>query len=405
MSQQKVLECDVLIVGGGPAGLSVAGALPEDVSAIVVHQDKEIGKPVRTSGGSWLSDMQRLNIPQSLFQIIDTLDIFSDNQKTHLSFQEDRPVVLDVTGLYQWLGAKAESRGIQIFCDTKFQTTRKTGDGRFETQVRSKAGDFDKIFSKYVVDASGVHCAVLRSLSLGPKPVRYDVGIEYEYALGANDPHRAVLFVGTDALSGYGWVFPTPDNRLRVGVGVIHPDTDSSPREMLEGFLKSSALERYGMTVEGPVLQKNGGTIPSIPYDPKLVYGQVIRVGDSANFATPIVGEGIRICIEFGDLLGRQLGKTLNTGSRKHLQDYEAACQRAIARNYRVGVLANKRISSYGVADWDKSVARLGRLNERDVVALLKAEFSAKLVLRTLLGFLRSRTEKCLKRIGGRREF
>ena len=248
MSQQKVLECDVLIVGGGPAGLSVAWTLPDVVSAIVIHQDKEIGKPVRTSGGSWLSDMQRLNIPQSLFQIIDTLDIFSDNQKTHLSFQEDRPVVLDVTGLYQWLGAKAENRGVQIFCDTKFQTTRRTGASQFETEVRSKAGGIEKIVSKYIVDASGVHCAVLRSLSLGPKPVRYGVGIEYEYALGANDPHRAVLDAGGSrqcgavpvlgrgvdghrCLHGSGWralYLAAEPSRLRVGwVGALPPSAQA----------------------------------------------------------------------------------------------------------------------------------------------------------------------------------
>jgi flavin-dependent dehydrogenase len=346
--------------------------------------------------------MKRLSIPYDFFQIIETLDIYSDNCRTHLAFRDDRPVVLDVTGLYKWLGRNAENRGSRIFCDTKFQSTHKNDSGQYVSTVRSRTG-LRTIVSNYIVDASGVQCAVLRSLSLEPKPARYGVGLEYEYALGDNALDRAVLFVGTDALSGYGWIFPTSDHRFRVGVGVIHPDTDLSPKEMLEGFLKSDALKRYGITVAGEVLQKNGGTIPSIPYDPKLVHGQVIRVGDTANFATPIVGEGIRICIEFGALLGRQLGKTLQTGNRNHLSEYEATCQRTMARNYQVGVSANKRIASYGVADWDKSVARLGRLKERDVVALLKAEFSAKLVLRTFLGFLRGRIERYLKRLGVRR--
>jgi digeranylgeranylglycerophospholipid reductase len=60
------LSCDVLIVGGGPAGLSVAAALPDDVSSVIVHQDQEIGRPVRTSGGSWLKDVERLGILRAL---------------------------------------------------------------------------------------------------------------------------------------------------------------------------------------------------------------------------------------------------------------------------------------------------------------------------------------------------
>ncbi|MDC1320213.1 FAD-dependent monooxygenase [bacterium] len=56
----QTLECEVLIVGGGPAGLSVAATLPDHVSTIIVHQDAEIGKPVRTSGGCWLDDVEPL---------------------------------------------------------------------------------------------------------------------------------------------------------------------------------------------------------------------------------------------------------------------------------------------------------------------------------------------------------
>ncbi len=67
----EVLECDVLIVGGGPAGLSVAAALPDHISSIIVHQDAEIGQPFRTSGGCWLADAERLGIPESYYQIID----------------------------------------------------------------------------------------------------------------------------------------------------------------------------------------------------------------------------------------------------------------------------------------------------------------------------------------------
>ena len=43
-------SCSVLIVGGGPAGLTIARWIGK--GAIVVHKDAEIGLPVRTSGGS-----------------------------------------------------------------------------------------------------------------------------------------------------------------------------------------------------------------------------------------------------------------------------------------------------------------------------------------------------------------
>lgn len=377
------LTCDVLIVGGGPAGLSVAAALPKDVSVIIVHQDRDIGKPVRTSGGSFLADVTRLGIPKEYYQTIDTLDFYSDNEFARFPLATHKMVVLDITGLYQWLARKSEHKNRQLFLASKFITTAKKAD-HYVSQIRSREAKDLSITSKYVIDASGHPCAVLESLSLGNKPDRVGVGIEYEYDIGDNDPNRAILFVGRDALSGYGWVFPTPDNRLRVGVGVIHPDTEASPRDLYKQFLASPALEKFDIKISDKPLETNAGIIPSIAYDPKLVFGNIIRVGDSANFATPTVGEGIRICIEMGELLGRQLGKAIKSNSTKPLAEYEKKCRKAFSKNYLIGFLSNKKMSTYAPNDWDSSIRRIRRLNENQVTALIRSEFSASMALSAL---------------------
>jgi len=97
----QTLECEVLIVGGGPAGLSVAATLPDHVSTIIVHQDAEIGKPVRTSGGCWLDDVERLGIPSEFYQVMHQLDVYSDNKEAHFQVKDNKLVVLNITDLYQ----------------------------------------------------------------------------------------------------------------------------------------------------------------------------------------------------------------------------------------------------------------------------------------------------------------
>ena len=374
---ETMLSCDVLIVGGGPAGLSVAATLDDDISTIILHQDKEIGKPVRSSGGTFLSDVERLGIPRHLYQEVDTVDFYSDNERAHFPLEENNKLaVLDVTGTYKWIAERSKNKNRKLFLSSKFLSTYVNDEKEYISTIRSRTTDATKIKSKYIIDASGVQCAVLESLSLAKKPSRVGIGIELEYPISENDAGRGILFVGNCALAGYGWVFPTPDHMLRIGIGVIQPDTDISPRELMEKFIKSPELSRFGIKVEGEPVCVNAGIIPSVQYDPKLVFGNVIRVGDSANFATPTVGEGIRICMDLGELLGKELSRSIKSNSASPLRRYEKTCRKMLSKNYWLGFQINKRISRYKAPDWDRNVRRLRHVEQDQFASLVRCEFS-----------------------------
>ncbi|MCP5085479.1 MAG: NAD(P)/FAD-dependent oxidoreductase [Rhodobacteraceae bacterium] len=375
------LDCDVLIVGGGPAGLSVASHLDPSVHSIILHQDAEIGRPVRTSGGTWERDMQALEIPKKHYQVIDQLDFFSDNAEARFAIANDRMAVLDVTGLYQYLASLSEYSNCNLLTGTKFVSVERQGDGFVSTARNREDGEFS-INSNYVIDSSGWQSVVLESLGLGSKPNRTGVGIEYEFPRCSFPKNRAILFVGETALTGYGWVFPTPDNRLRLGIGVLHPDTDLSPRSVMDAFVAGGHAARYGVEILKDY-KVNAGIIPSVAYDPELVFGNVIRVGDSANMASPTVGEGIRTAIEFGRLLGQELSNQIN-GDTRALQRYQATANKRFTRDYRFGLMMNQRIAQYSPNRWDKSVQRLARLSEVEMTAMVRSEFSVRMIVRTI---------------------
>ncbi len=388
----KSLECDVLIVGGGPAGLSVASSLPKDIRSIIVHQDKEIGRPVRTSGGTWVRDMKALAIPEHLYQVIDQLDFYSDHAQACFEVNQDKMAVLDITALYQYLETLSQHANRELLLDTKFISAKKETDSLYSSQVRSRTKGDMVIRSKYIIDASGWHCAVLESLNLGKKPTRLGVGIEFEFPRKNFPKNRAILFVGATALTGYGWIFPTAYDTLRLGVGVINPDTDLSPRTVMKAFVDGGHAKRYGIEIP-ETYETNAGIIPSTPYEEKLVYGAVIRTGDSANFATPTVGEGIRLAIEYGRLLGQELGFYIQ-GDHKALSRYEAVCSKTFKRDYKFGFMMNQRIASYTPERWDKSVKRLSRLSEVEMTQMVRSNFSMGMIARTIWLSLRAKFKK-----------
>jgi flavin-dependent dehydrogenase len=243
-----------------------------------------------------------------------------------------------------------------------------------------------KVVSTYIVDGSGWHFAVLEALGLAKKPERLAVGTEYEYPLGDNPPDRGLIFMGNKVPAGYGWAFGTALGTLRVGVGVIQPDTDASPRKLLDAVVSDTDyLKRLGLKLEGEP-KVHSGILPSVAYDDRLVFGRVIRVGDSANFATPTAGEGIRICIELGRVLGEKLGKAVRTGRDAPLKAYERQCRRQLKRNYKWGFLVNTRVAKFTPQNWNASVHRMGQLDSGSVTAVLRGEFGKTKIARMVWG-------------------
>lgn len=387
----RIEETDILIVGGGPAGLSTAGRLADGVQAIVVHQDREIGWPVRTSGGSFKGDIDALGVPSEFYTVVNEAEIYSDNRKLELDMSSDPVVVLDVTKVYLWLAGQINA---ELYCATKFLSVAREDDGFLSTVRTAGEGEW-QIRSRYIVDASGWHVAVLDNLGLKPKPERKGVGIEYEFPARNHRLTKAVLFFGKSIPSGYGWALPTADGAIRLGLGQIRPINTENPKELMDRFLASGELERMGLP-QPKDFHVNSGTLPSEPFEKDLVFGRVIRVGDTANFATPTLGEGIRICIEHGRSLGEALSDAVLRNREKSLKSWEKTVSRNLALKYKVGFWVNQGAANYTPENWDASVDRMTHVPAEELLQFFKNEFPPKTILRRAWLVLKRRVQRKL---------
>src|SRR5258708_36539535 len=108
-------DYDVLIVGGGPAGLAAAEvAAKQGANTLVLERQNEIGYPIHTSGGSWISDMKALAIPEHLYHPITKVVFLSPQRDVPLHYNPAVACVIDVRGLYQHLAGKAISAGATV---------------------------------------------------------------------------------------------------------------------------------------------------------------------------------------------------------------------------------------------------------------------------------------------------
>ena len=375
-----VLNSDIVIIGGGPAGLSAANRAAElGLDVNLFERQYEIGYPVRTSGGSYVSDMKKFKIPPKYYNPIRKVLFGTLNNYIEFSYGTDTGCVLDTRSIYQYLALRAAEKGcnINVGVDVKEVLLDKS---KVIGIKANKSNKEIRMASKIVIDCSGFASLSARKLGmLGTKNARFGSGVEYEAYVENIDKRTAMLFVGTDiAPTGYVWIFPLSDNKARIGVGVTKPDSKISPLPLLDRLITEKPGILNDMGRISPV-ELHSGVVPIEPIPSKVTMDGLIVVGDAAGQANPIVGEGIRPAIKFGTLAAEVSSKAIERGdvSSKSLQAYEREAKKIAGYN-NIALKIQRRMAAYTEKDWKRGIQKLQKLSERDFLNLLKADFSKK---------------------------
>lgn len=366
----------VIIAGGGPAGLSVAEVLARHGCAVtVLEQNHEIGSPIRTSGGSFIEEMKALGIPERLYHPIARVRFLSPNNSASFDYPVARLCILDVRGTFQYLAERAIAAGARIRLSTR--AVAPIMEGGFVRGVRTGEED---LWSDLVVDATGYRSMLLKQSGLDPGFRRFGVGSEYDLFAPHCDQSEAVLVVGgAVAPSGYAWVFPWGHGRVRVGVGVIHPDSSEKPDAYLDRLVAEA--DRFGVNLKGAqTMEHHTGLIPSEQFTERFVGDGILGVGDAVGNASSLLGEGIRWAIHAGRMAGEVAARTLREGdvSRAALEPFERRWRRRFGTDLRLAHKINVRISGWSDRKWDQRTELLKLLSPDQFAEALKTNLRGR---------------------------
>lgn len=378
----SVCKYDAIVAGGGPAGLSCAESMAAaGCSALVLEKNHEIGSPIRTSGGSFIDELDRLGIPSRLYHPISRVRFLSPNNAAVYEFPQPKLCVMDVRGTYQFLAGRAVEAGATIRLATAADSLVVENGN-----VVGVVTHGETIRSSLVVDATGYRSVLLKQAGLDPGIRRFGVGSEYDLYAPHCDESEVVLLVGSDlAPSGYAWVFPWGRHRVRVGVGIIHPDSKANPDNYLSSLVKG--LGRYGVNLSGAQpIEHHSGLIPSECYAPKFAGNGILGVGDAAGHASSLLGEGIRWAIEAGRMAGEVAATAIKNGdvSRKALAEFERRWIKRHGKDLRLAHKINERISHWDDRKWDERMEMLKLLTPDQFVEALKTNLTGGWILRFL---------------------
>ena len=380
--------CDITVVGGGPAGLSAAYAAAKDGAKVVLFEkDEAIAHSVRTSGVTWISEMERLGIPSEYYNPIQNYRFVSPSNDVLITGRVSKSCVLEVRATYQHLAFLAAKAGAQIMVKSNIINVIKEGGKVVGVKASTPKGDLT-VRSTLVIDASGFNTSVGRKAGVAGEWKRYGVGAEYECYCDDIDSATWVLMVGqkySDA--GYAWVFPLSRNRVRIGVGIGKPESSAEPLEKLHKIIEKrfKPLDAIGDGKIQPI-ELHYGFIPNEGVRQSSISDGLIMVGDSAGQSNPLVLEGIRFAIEFGRLAGKVGVKSLSYNAyRESLLEYERSWKAKVESKIQSALKVQMRWLGLTDEEWDKEIEILRDMTVDEFLDFIKADFTAVKMMKLAL--------------------
>jgi digeranylgeranylglycerophospholipid reductase len=368
---------DVVVVGGGPGGLATAAeAAKGGLRVVVCERGHAIGEPVRTSGGSFIRPLRRLGIPRHCWHPVHEIRVIGPTTDVTKRYRVAKGCVIDVRRTYQWLAARAVDAGAEIRLRAHVDGRLADGKG---VRVRDPFAGSYELRSSLVVDATGHTGFLARAAGTRPGNERSAVGMELELHAPGYDQDQAVFWLGDDvAPGGYGWAFPVGDSRVRLGVGVVRPDSDAEPRVLLERLREEFQRLLAPGTPASPI-EMHSGLMPVIPPSAtQLVHDNLVVVGDAAGQGSTLLGEGIRYAVTAGRLAGRAI-------AAGDLSSYPKQWQRRMGRDLAISYAVNTRICRYTDDDWDRVIRRLDRLTATQAARVFASDFKPRYAVGALL--------------------
>ena len=378
---------DIAIVGGGPAGLSAAyKASKLGANVILFEKDDSIAHNIRTSGVTWIEDIEKLGISKDHYNPIKNYSLLSSSNEATIRGESAKSCVLNVRTTYQFLAFLAAEAGTEIMVRSNVTNVITDTKNRvLGLKVNTPKGDLI-INCKLVIDASGFSSSVGRRLRMVNEWKRYGVGAEYECYCEHADPETWTLMVGSQYSDvGYAWVFPLSKNRIRIGVGVGRPESNMDPMQNLHWIIekKLKPLDRLGKIQP---IELHYGFIPNEGLRESSVSDGFILVGDSAGQSNPLVLEGIRYAIEFGRLAGEIGARSLSKDSEKaSLIEYEQIVRKRIESKIKAALKVQARWIGLSDDEWNKEIDILRDLSIDEFVDFIKAEFTTVKMMRLAL--------------------